>query len=217
MKKRQSSNVISTRVLTSTEMERVMADIGVVLIGAGYEPQVHTSRLLSYEKASSGKAPVYGGFFLPIKPFAAGVALPVGKGGSKGLKAVVTVTDLPIDFSGESGPPMEVIIGHAFGVSAPDDVRARIEGVLAPFVDTLEHLKAHAADALVGRTFNKVASVVCDNCGLEQEATVPIQISRIEGNTGYGPGGKASVVCSECRKSFDVTWDSVGVQIRWTG
>jgi hypothetical protein len=219
MKNKPASRLVTTRVLLDREIDSIMADIGARLLAEGYAPQVHTARLLSYEKETSKKQAVYGGLFLPIKVVAPGVALPIRKASSKAVSAVVKVTDLPISFSVETGEPQDVVVGHAFGVSAPDDVRAKIEGVLRPFAESLEYLEAHAADFLVGRSFNKkVAGVECDHCGHAQEVTIPVEIARIDGSTGYGPGGTASVVCSnpECHKSFDVTWDSVVVEIGFT-
>jgi hypothetical protein len=218
-KNRASSNVVCTRLLSAGEMESVMADIGVVLLAARFAPQAHTNRLLTYQREYGRKSPVYAGLFLPIKVVAPGVAFPLGKGKSKSARAVVKVTDLPVSFSVDEGSAIDIVVGHAFGISAPDDVRPRIEGVLEPYQEDPERLSGGAAQHLVGRPLQKkVPGVACDHCGTVQEVSIPTEIARVEGNRGYGPGGSASVMCSNplCRKSFDVTWDSVVVEVDFT-
>jgi hypothetical protein len=219
MKNRAGSDVVCTRLLSAAEMENVMADIGGVLLAAGFAPQAHTNRLLTYQKEYGKKSAIYAGLFLPIKGIAPGAAVPIRKAKSKSARVVVNVTDLPVSFSVDAGSAIDIVVGHAFGISAPDDVRSQIERVLEPYAEDPERLAGDAARHLVGRALQKkVPGVACDHCGTVQEVSIPTEIARIEGNRGYGPGGTASVACSNplCRKNIDVTWDSVVVEVDFT-
>lgn len=190
MKNKTSSTVISTRPLSALEMENVLSAIGAELFARGYEPQLHSRNLLEYRREIKRK---------------------------KYALAIVRVADLPVEFTGEEGGPAEIVAGHAFGVSAAPEVATAIVAVLQPYEETTDNLSVRSASLLVGRTFEKkVPDVECDHCGTKQEVTVPIQIDRIEGNRGYGPGGCVQVKCCKCHEAFDLTWPDVAIEIRFT-
>jgi hypothetical protein len=201
MKYKVTSSVISTRLLSERERESVLSAIGGALFAGGYEPCHHSRDLLEYQKVvkrSSGVPLLWG----PSVVY---------------TRAVVRVTDLPIEFTPEGMEPVEVIIGHAFGISAWTPVRQDVEKMLAPYAKGLQELKAHAPDYFVGKTVYKKTTVECDHCGHPQEIIVPVVVTSMEDGVGHAPGGKVTVTCTspECGKPFDVTWDGVSIQIQY--
>lgn len=216
MKVAVASDVVMTRVLSDSEMDGVMASMGAKLVAAGFTPLVHTRRLLTYQAEYDRKRGIYVGVFAPIGPVAPGLGLPLGKRGAKVVSTVVQVTDLPVAFSVDGGPGVEVPVALAFGISAPRRLLPDLEGALAACRVTMEQALAGAGDFLAGMSFDKrVPGVECDHCGHAQEVTVPIRITRVDGGRGYGPGGSTTVPCSNtgCGRSFEVTWDSVVVEL----
>jgi hypothetical protein len=201
MKYKVTSSVISTRLLSERERDGVLSSIGGALFASGYEPCHHGRDLLEYQKVtkrSSGIPLLWG----PKVEY---------------TRAVVRVTDLPIEFTPEGAAPVEVIVGHAFGISAWTPVRQDIEKMLAPFTKGIDELKAGAPQYFVGRTVYKKTTVECDHCGTSQAVTIPLQVTSMEGDIGHGPGGRMTVTCSnpECSKEFEVTWDSVAIQVQY--
>jgi hypothetical protein len=193
MKNKTSSAVTATRVLDQGELESLMAQIGGLLAARGFTPLVHTPRLLNYALEK--------------------------RRGRRTASVLVQVTDLPIDFTPEYGSSQRIVAAYAFGVAAPDTVLPGITELISPYQVDPERVSANAGQLLKGKNFEKkVPGVACEHCGQVQEVTVPIEITRIEGNRGYGPGGKATVICSNpaCRKPFEVDWDNVVVEINIT-
>jgi hypothetical protein len=82
----------------------------------------------------------------------------------------------------------------------------------------LKDLESNPQILLAGKTFEIEKEVECEHCGCKQKAILPVQVERVEGNKGYGPGGSITVVCinPECGKSFEVTWDNVVFDIELT-
>jgi DNA-directed RNA polymerase subunit RPC12/RpoP len=188
MRNKVSSTVIATRVLDQGELESLMAQIGGFLIARGFTPLAHAQRLLDY-------------------------ALETRRGHRKET-VLVQVTDLPIDFTAEDGSSLRIAAAYAFGVAAPSTMLPAITDLIAPFQIELAEASANSGQLLRGKKFEKkVPGVACDHCGFVQEVTVPIEVERVEGARGYGPGGRTSVVCSNCGKPFEVTWDNVIVEI----
>jgi hypothetical protein len=188
-----TSTVISTRALNESELDSLMASIGTFLMSRGFTPLTHSTRLLNYRLVTRRRG--------------------------RFTSALVQVTDLPIDFSVESGSSQRIVAALAFGISAPDTVVARISDLVAPYQVGLDGVRASAVQLLRGKTFDKrVPGVACDHCGYMQEVTVPTEITGVEGNWAYGPGGSATVLCSnpDCRRPFTVDWDSVKAEIRFT-
>lgn len=214
--KKNASAVIPIRVLTDAQLDNVMGMVGTLLVADGFLPLTHTRRLLTYQKELKRKGGVYVGALVPLGPVAPGVGLPVSKPGSKVATAVVNVTDLPIDFHAEDGSSEQVVAALAFGISAPPDLLRSISEVVSPYAVELDEVKANIGQLLVGKTFQKtIPDIACDHCGYVQQVTVPIRIARIEGSLGHGPGGTATVLCSNpaCLKTFEVTWDNVVIQV----
>lgn len=208
---------ISTRMLHDDEIDSIMNSIGTMLMANGFVPEIHTTRLLTYKMETDHKRGIYVGLFAPLKWLAPGFALPLRKPSSKLSRVVVQVHDLPIEFTVQEGSRLSIPIALAFGVSAPRPFFAKIENMLAPYAQDLDTAKARVGQFLSGTTFEKrVPEVACDHCGHVQEVTVPIQITRVEGNRGYGPAGSAQVLCSnpDCRELFEVDWDGVRVELR---
>lgn len=193
MKRNRASNVITTRVLSDGELDNLMNSIGAHLMSQGFTPLVNTKKLLDYRPAAHGKR-------------ATGI--------------VIQVEELPVSFSVDDGPQVSIAVGLAFGISAPAPLYQALASMLVPYAADVEQLKGNAGQFLAGRAFNKkVPGVACDHCGHIQEVTIPFSITRIEGNCGYGPGGSATVVCSNraCNRSFPVTWDDVIIEIDMMG
>lgn len=216
MKLKQKSSVVSTRVLPEGELENLMNSIGVYLANQGFSPKTHTNRLLEYQAALPGRRGVYIGLFAPIGGLAPGVAVPVGGKEPKVVIAHVEVTDLPVSFCLEEGSWFDVTVGHAFGISAPAPVYPALVSMVAPYAADLDTLRDNAGKYFEGKTVNKkVPGIECDHCGYVQEVTIPITISNIEGNMGYGPGGSVAVLCSNpaCNKEFIVSWENLVVEI----
>lgn len=190
-----TSTVISIRVLNEGELDGLMASIGSFLVSRGFTPLTHSTRLLNYR-------------------------LEIMRRKRRFTSALIQVTDLPIVFSVEGGSSQQIVAALAFGISAPDTVVASISDLIAPYEVSLDRVKANAGQLLRGKTFDKrVPGVACDHCGHVQEVTVPTEITGVEGNWAYGPGGSATVLCSNpgCRKPFAVDWDNVVAEIRFTG
>jgi hypothetical protein len=111
---------------------------------------------------------------------------------------------------------VNITVALAFVVSVPAPLFSTIASMLSPYAVDTDQVEVHAGEFLAGRTFDKkVPGVACDHCGTVQEVTIPISISRIEGDRDYGPGGSATVLCSNpgCNKTFPVNWDNVIVEI----
>lgn len=213
---RNVSEVIVTDLLVGDHLDRVMSDIGVLLMAEGYSPLTHTRRLLAYEREIERKRGIYVGLFAPLKWVAPGFGLPLRKPRRRASRVVVQVTDLPMDFRADGGSNMELAAALAFGVSAPRQILAGIKEILAPHATDLDRVKESSPGLLVGRFFEKtMPNIECDHCGLAQEVSVPLTIARVEGSRGYGPGGSISVVCKnpECGKTFEVSWESVVFEI----
>jgi len=188
VKNKASSTVIATRVLDQSELESLMASVGGFLIAQGFTPLAHSPRLLNY-------------------------ALETRRGRCK-AQVMVQVTDLPIEFTAEDGSSQRIAAAYAFGIAAPGTLLQGITDLIAPYQIELEQASANAGQLLKGKKFDKkVPGVSCDQCGFVQEVTVPIEIERVEGTQGYGPGGKVTVVCCNCGKPFEVDWDNVVIEI----
>lgn len=214
MKRR--SEVVATRVLSTSELDNLTNAMGAYLMAQGYEPQAHTNKMLRYELAAAGRRGIYVGLFAPLNWIAPGIAIPVG-GKKPGASAVVVqVTDLPFTFGVDEGPGVDITVGHAFGISAPASVFSALREMVSPYAEDLDKLKSRACSVLEGRTFRKkVPGIACDHCGTVQEVPIQVAVERVEGNTAYGPGGSTTAVCSNpaCGKTFPVSWDRVVFQI----
>lgn len=194
------SEVVATRPLSDRERENVLSLIGTLLFSSGFEPQVHTRDALGYRRVVKMKS----GFPLLRNPRV------------EYERAVVQVTDLTVTFSPEGMAPIDVVAGHAFGVSAPPQVKAEIDRLLEPFVEDVDILRANAGRALVGKEFRyRLPQVACDFCGRRQDVYIPVKIESMEGATGHGPGGCIQVKCSEasCGKTFEVSWDNMIIKV----
>lgn len=216
--KSNASEAVTVRALSGAEMDGLVGAVGTMLMREGYSPEVHTRKLLTYKMEVEKKRGIYVGLFAPLKWIAPGVGLPLRRESSKFSKILVQFTDLPIGFSVEEGSGVEITVAHAVGVSAPKPILREIKKILAPFVTDIEKVKSNAGRFLTGKKFDKkVPGVACDHCGLEQEVTIPVEIARVEGGKGYGPGGSATVLCSnpDCEKTFDVTWDGIIVEVEY--
>jgi len=188
VKNTTSSTVIPTRVLDRSELESLMASIGGFLIALGFTPLANTPRLLNYAVET--------------------------RRGRRKEQVMVQVTDLPIEFTAEDGSSQSIAAAYAFGIAAPGTLLQGIADIISPYQIELEQASANAGQLLKGKKFDKkVPGVSCDHCRFVQEVTVPIEIERVEGARGYGPGGKATVVCSNCGKPFEVDWDNVVIEI----
>lgn len=82
----------------------------------------------------------------------------------------------------------------------------------------LKDIENNPQRLLVGSTFEIEREVECDHCETKQMITIPVKVEKVEGKTGYGPGGSMTVKCSnpECSKNFTVTWDNVVFDIELT-
>jgi len=80
-------------------------------------------------------------------------------------------------------------------------------------IKNLNDLAEHPETLLEGHTFEIAKEVKCEHCGFSQEVALPVKLEKVEGSTGYGPGGQISVTCIKCGEPFDVTWEDVSFNI----
>lgn len=216
MSRRLENKVLSTRLLSDSELDNLMNKIGAYLTSQEYLPLVHSRKLVHYISASHGGGSPYVGLFAPVGPVAAGVAFPVGGKRSKVPQAIVQVTDLPIGFGVDDGPSIDVPVGHAFAITAPGSICAEIAASISPYSKDIEQIKAGSGRYIVGMKFDKkVPDVPCDFCGFKQEVTIQPEITHVDGMRGTGPGGAVNVICSNCGKVFELNWPNVTIEIQW--
>lgn len=217
MGKRMQSKVVTVRLMTDDELDGLMSLIGAYLMSRDYVPLLHTRKMIHYVPAIlQRKRRACIGLFVPVGPVVPGVAFSVGGKKPRTPQAIVRVTDLPVGLGVDGGPSTDIAVGHALGVLAQGPVYDEICGMIAPYSESLERLKAQSGKHVVGMKFDKkVPGVACDFCGHKQEIIIRPEITEVEGTIGTGPAGSAHIACSSCGKTFEVEWTGVVVEICW--
>lgn len=67
--------------------------------------------------------------------------------------------------------------------------------------------------SFVGKTVMETVEVSCEGCEKLYVISIPLEITRVEGTTGYGPGGSISATCPVCGLQNEYTWSDCIVEI----
>ncbi|MBK5093106.1 MAG: hypothetical protein JJE48_06290 [Actinobacteria bacterium] len=203
--------MVITRILEEKELERLVSSIGSMLVAEGFMPQGNVPGLYVYEKKKRPSVVIT--ILLLLLLIIPGIVYLL-LGGSRTVVSI-QVTEVPLNLKIDDRDKISIPIGLGFGIKAPGSIGKRIVKILEPHEIDPSCIEAHPEQLVIGMDFQKKVQVGCDHCGMTQEAAVPLHIKKVEGDRGYGPGGKMTVTCTnpDCGRQFDVTWDNVIVQL----